>query len=123
MKLVVDMNLSPLWAAALASHGIDASHWCSLGPPGAADEEILGWCRDHGHALLTHDLDFGAILAASGGQGPSVIQLRTDAPDHRAMAGVVASAVRELADDLVRGALVTLEPSRRRVRLLPLSVR
>jgi len=36
----------------------------------------------NGYVLLTHDLDFGAILAASGANAPSVIQsvLKTSPP-------------------------------------------
>ena len=40
--------------------------------------EIMGWAADHGAIVLTHDLDFSAILAASGDRSPSVVQIRAD---------------------------------------------
>ena len=72
------MNLSPKWVAELQSRGVESIHWSGLGSASATDEELLGWCAGHGHVLFTHDLDFGAILAASKGRTPSVVQLRTE---------------------------------------------
>jgi predicted nuclease of predicted toxin-antitoxin system len=45
----------------------------------APDQEIISIARDHGFAIYTHDLDFGAILALIRSGGPSVIQLRDQA--------------------------------------------
>lgn len=76
MKLLVDMNLSPNWAARLARHGFEAVHWSAIGAPTAPDPEILAWARDHGFVIISNDLDFSAILAASSGRAPSVVQVR-----------------------------------------------
>jgi predicted nuclease of predicted toxin-antitoxin system len=35
------------------------------------------WARENGYIVFTHDLDFSALLAATQGEGPSVIQVRT----------------------------------------------
>jgi predicted nuclease of predicted toxin-antitoxin system len=48
MKLLVDMNLSPLWVPFLSGHGVEAVHWSSVGSPSAPDSEILDFadgCR------------------------------------------------------------------------------
>ena len=37
------------------------------------DMKILVKAKEEGRILLTHDLDFGELLAASGGSLPSVI--------------------------------------------------
>ncbi len=66
MKLLVDMNLSPRWTLLLAGNGFDASHWSAVGAPDAPDAEIMAFARSGDHVVLTHDLDFGAILAATG---------------------------------------------------------
>jgi hypothetical protein len=58
------MNLSPVWSDFLERAGHAATHWSAIGDPRAPDEEILLWARAHDHIVLTHDLDFGAILAA-----------------------------------------------------------
>ena len=70
------MNLSPLWVAYLQERGVKAEHWSQIGPYSAPYEEIFSYCRHARSVLLTHDLDFGAILARSAASGPSVIQLR-----------------------------------------------
>lgn len=76
MKILVDMNLSPRWVTELQSRGFEAIHWSHIGEATAPDSEVAGWCADHAHILFTHDLDFGAILAASQDIRPSVVQLR-----------------------------------------------
>lgn len=120
MKLLVDMNLSPRWAAELQSLGFESIHWSQVGAANAPDDEVLAWCVAKDHILLTHDLDFGAILAASRRGKPSVVQLRTENVLPEATLQRAASALRQLESDLARGALITIEPHRHRVRLLPL---
>ena len=73
MKLLIDMNLSPKWVAFLETAGIEAAHWSSVGSANASDASIMEFARDSGFVILTHDLDFGAILAATGGNSPSVM--------------------------------------------------
>jgi predicted nuclease of predicted toxin-antitoxin system len=120
VKLVVDMNLSPDWCAALRGQGWEAVHWSAVGDPRASDRSILEWTRNNGYVLFTHDLDFGALLAASGAGGPSVVQVRTQdvAPDR--LAGLVAAALRDLDAVLERGAIVSIDESSRRARVLPI---
>jgi predicted nuclease of predicted toxin-antitoxin system len=120
VKIVIDMNLSPSWVGRLASEGHDALHWFSIGPPNAPDSIILRWAREHGHVVLTHDLDFGAILAATGEESPSVVQIRTQDVTPEAIGAAISSILKEYESDLVRGALITLDERRRRIRQLPL---
>lgn len=120
MKLLVDMNLSPRWAVALEAADVDACHWSTVGASAAADEEVLSWAATNGFVLLTHDLDFGTILAFSGAATPSVIQIRSEDLRPEILAGRVASAVVRLVEALAEGAIVTIEPARDRVRILPL---
>jgi len=76
VKILVDMNLSPKWVPAIRSAGIEAVHWSKVGDPKAPDHDVIAWAVAHEAVLLTNDLDFGAILAASGHLKPSVLQLR-----------------------------------------------
>jgi predicted nuclease of predicted toxin-antitoxin system len=71
MKILVDMNLSPGWVEFLVDEGFDAVHWSSVGAGSALDGEVMDGAREHGFTLLTADLDFGAILAASQHRRPS----------------------------------------------------
>jgi len=47
MKVLVDMNLSPTWIGFLAHHGVEATHWSSVGDPKAQDAEVMAWARQH----------------------------------------------------------------------------
>jgi predicted nuclease of predicted toxin-antitoxin system len=78
MKLLVDMNLSPRWSLFLAASKVEAVHWSRVGAVTAPDTEIMAYARAHGYIVLTHDLDFSAILAATGGTKPSVMQIRSE---------------------------------------------
>jgi predicted nuclease of predicted toxin-antitoxin system len=120
LKLLLDMNLSPRWVDRLAEAGFEAAHWSTLGAADATDTEIMAFARVHRYVVLTHDLDFGAMLAASQGKKPSVVQIRSEDISPDRIAGQVVAALRQLAGELERGALVTLDPGRTRLRLLPL---
>ena len=73
MKLLVDMSLSPRWVILLAGAGIEAARGSTLGSKNAPDSEIMASARANDYVVLTHDLDFGAILAATHGEKPSVV--------------------------------------------------
>ena len=67
MRVLVDMNLSPRWIDFLAAAGFDSVHWSSVGACDAPDSMIVAYGAAHSCVVLTHDLDVGAILAATGG--------------------------------------------------------
>jgi predicted nuclease of predicted toxin-antitoxin system len=120
MKILVDMNLSPLWAGFLTGNGIEAVHWSFIGSPDAPDSEIMAYAKTNDFAVLTNDLDFGYILAITHGKKPSVIQIRTGALRSDRIGTIVMSALKLLAADIDKGALVTIDPRKTRVNLLPL---
>jgi len=120
MKLLVDMNLSPRWVCLLTGAGIEAEHWSSLGSANAPDPEIMSFAKVNGYVVLTHDLDFGAILAATHGDKPSVVQIRAENVSPEAIGGPVIDALRQMAAEVDAGALLTVDPNRTRLRVLPL---
>lgn len=83
----------------------------------------MAYARDHDLVVVTHDLDFGAILAATQGEKPSVVQVRADDTSPEAIGAQLVAALRLSAAELEAGALVTVEPARARVRLLPFGPR
>ncbi len=119
LQIVVDMNLSPGWVQLLNEAGITAVHWSTVGNPQALDVEIMKWAADNKHAVFTLDLDFGAILALTHENGPSVVQVRADdvlpGPDSEP----IVAAIKRHESELLAGALVVIEPERSRVRILP----
>jgi predicted nuclease of predicted toxin-antitoxin system len=123
MKLLIDMNLSPRWVRVLTDAGIDASHWSSLGLANAPDSEIMRYASAHDYVVLTHDLDFSAILAATHGEKPSVVQIRAEDVSPDVIGANVITALRQMTEELAQGALVTVDPNRNRLRVLPLQTR
>lgn len=120
MKLLIDMNLSPAWVGFLAGAGLEAVHWSQLGRADASDSEIMAYARANDLVVLTHDLDFSAILAATHGDKPSVVQIRADSLDIGYLGANVISAVLQMRAYLDEGALLTIDPKRFRLRVLPL---
>jgi len=122
MKILIDMNLPPSWVDFLDKEGFEAVHWSRIGDFGATDEVILEWARKHEHVVFTHDLDFGALLAATGGEGPSVIQMRTQDTFPESFGEMIIKALNQFENELEKGALLSVDLHRARVRILPLKV-
>lgn len=120
MKLLIDMNLSPRWARYLADAGIEAAHWSMLGAVNAPDVEIMTFARVNNYVVLTHNLDFSAILAATHGLKSSVVQIRSEDVSPDVIGKLVVDALRQMNADLNNGALLTIDANRTRLRILPL---
>ncbi|MBU1222253.1 MAG: DUF5615 family PIN-like protein [Gammaproteobacteria bacterium] len=120
MKVLVDMNLSPRWVGLLSGLGMQAAHWSEVGKVNAPDSEIMTYAAANDYVVLTHDLDFSAILAATHGEKPSVVQIRAEDVNPDTIGTQVAAALRQMESELREGALLTVDPTRTRLRLLPL---
>jgi predicted nuclease of predicted toxin-antitoxin system len=120
VKLLVDMNLSPTWAARFAQAGYDAVHWSAIGAPTTADDKILFWAYEQSFVVVTNDLDFSAILAATGGLAPSVVQVRMQDLLSDVAVDVVVRALEVYREEVEEGALLSIDESGTRVRMLPL---
>lgn len=120
MKLLIDMNLSPLWVEFLARSGFESVHWSEVGSASAPDAVIMDYAAAHGMIIFTHDLDFGALLADRESRQPSVIQIRTQDVLPSGIGQIVVRALHTSRGQLETGALVTVDPARSRIRLLPI---
>ena len=120
IKILVDMNLSPDWVQVLHNAGWLATHWSSVGDPKATDRTIMDWAEANGYIVFTHDLDFGTILALTHKTGPSVLQVRAQdvLPDQ--MGSLVVAAICQHESELESGALVVVDESKNRLRILPI---
>lgn len=123
MKILIDMNLSPRWVGMLVRAGVEAAHWSVLGAGNAPDAEIMAYAGENNWVVLTSDLDFGTILAATGGDKPSVVQIRARDVSPDAIGGQVIAAVRAMRAELTEAALLTVDLDRTRMSLLPLRPR
>lgn len=91
-----------------------------MGAANASDAEIMAFARTNGYVVLTHDLDFSAILAATQRSKPSVVQIRSDDVGPETLGPILIEALRQMAAQLEEGALLTVDLARARLRVLPL---
>ena len=122
MRFLVDNALSPVLATLLSRAGHDALHVRTIELQRAEDIVIFDKAAAEDRIVVSADTDFGALLAARNVQKPSVIQFRgpgSRKPD--ALSRAILSNLSQLADALERGSIVTFEPSRIRVRTLPIN--
>jgi predicted nuclease of predicted toxin-antitoxin system len=80
----------------------------------------MDWALANSYVVFTHDLDFGTMLASTRAKGPSVVQLRDEdvLPDR--LQQIVIAALNQHDADLAAGALVVVDASKCRVRILPI---
>ena len=124
MKFLIDNALSPALAAFLQQAGHDAIHVRSIGLQHADDDVIFDRAAAERRILVSADADFGTLLAVRSAQQPSVIQFRGEGsrkPD--VLARTLLANLPQLVDSLENGCIVTFEPARVRVRLLPIRPR
>lgn len=120
MKILVDMNLSPLWIDTFTENGWEALHWSEVGDSRAKDRELMSWAQQRGYIVFTNDLDFGHLLALTHASGPSVIQVRSKDLLPESIGPVVLRALKENREAIESGALIVVDPEDFRVRILPI---
>jgi predicted nuclease of predicted toxin-antitoxin system len=120
MKILIDMNLSPSWEKYLVEAGFDCIHWSNVGKGSEPDLFLFEYAKKNNYLILTHDLDFGAILAHSGEDGPSVVQIRSNNITPEFYGKKLVSAIKQAEIFLQEGALVVIDEGRSRIRVLPL---
>lgn len=87
------MNRTRRWVERLTAAGIEAMQWSNVGGAKASDAEIMAYARAQEFCVLTHDLDFGTILALTNWDKPSVVQIRIDDASPQANAKSVIAAL------------------------------
>jgi predicted nuclease of predicted toxin-antitoxin system len=120
LKALLDMNLSPDLIDDLRSGGWEASHWSRVGLVSASDHTIMHWARNNDYVVVSHDLDFGDILASSNSNKPSVILVRTQDLLGEDLSGAICAALEQHQEMLAIGALIIITLHKMRVRVLPL---
>ena len=121
MNYVVDANLSPRLAALLRDAGHDAVHVRDIGLRTASDDEIIDYAISADRIIISHDTDFGTLLAYRELSKPSFILIRSSDPvdvDHQAR--LIVANLDAMSDDLETGAIAVFARGRLRIRRLPL---
>ncbi|NOZ67771.1 MAG: hypothetical protein GXP46_00650 [Deferribacteres bacterium] len=119
MKFLADMGVAWRIVEWLRQNNHDVVHLREQNLIRMPDDEIFTKAGREQRIILTFDLDFGEIAAASGKKIPSVItfRLRNTRTPH-----VIARLAKVLEDShtaLEKGAVITVEESRYRIRSLP----
>jgi predicted nuclease of predicted toxin-antitoxin system len=120
MKLLLDQGLPRSATALLCETGIDTMHVAEIGLSAAEDTDILQRAREGERIVVTLDADFHALLALAEATSPSVIRIRIQGLLAQGLTDLLLRVINECEEDLEQGAVVTVEPSRIRVRRLPL---
>jgi predicted nuclease of predicted toxin-antitoxin system len=120
MKLLLDQGLPLSAAALLRDVDIDAIHVGEIGMSEAEDADIIQRGRDEGRIVVTLDADFHALLALDVATTPSIIRIRIERLRAQALTDLLLTVIAECAEDLEQGSAITVEPSRIRIRRLPL---
>lgn len=120
MKVLLDMNIPFIYASLLTNKGIDSLRWSDVGAPNATDLEIMAYARANRYIVLTFDLDFGTILSMTHELKPSVAQIRASVIDAEQAVDLVSVAILRYADELERGAILSIDLKKTRLRLLPI---
>ena len=122
MRFLVDENMSRKWVRELIVRGHEADHWLDIVKRAAPDAAILLRARSLNAVVLTCDLDFGDILAATGSKTPSVLQLRPGRMRPESLMPRVLSAIVQHRRLFEEGVLLTIDLKKSRARALPLTL-
>ena len=120
MKLLADMGISMTTVRALREAGEEVVHLQEQGLHKMPDDQILVKAIREQRVVITCDLDFGDLLAASGGSVPSVVLIRTRNQTPKAVTPRLFQILQTYHSALEAGAVVIVEDGGSRLRRLPI---
>lgn len=120
MKFLADMGISPKAVVHLRQQGHDELHLIDENLHRLPDPDILAKSRREGRILLTHDLDFGELMAASGAHLPSVVIFRLGNMSVTHVNRHLDLILAQYAEELEQGAILSITENRVRIRALPI---
>jgi predicted nuclease of predicted toxin-antitoxin system len=119
MRLLADMGVSLRVVEWLRAAGYDTVHLRDEGLERLPNGHIFEKAHAEGRIVLTFDLDFGEIVAASGGKIVSVILFRLHDTRSDHVIARLESVLNRSSTHLLDGAVVVVEEGRHRIRKLP----
>lgn len=120
MNFLLNMNINRDMTALLQKRGHVCRHVGDLGMSRAKDVEIVAEAKRTGEVIITHDLDYGHLLAFSGESAPSVLILRLRDLSTDEIISRFDSVWSEIESPLMSGSIVSLSDKSLRIRNLPI---
>ncbi len=111
---IADECFSGLILRMLRDAGFDIARSADI-DPSASDVAVLALAYAENRVLLTEDTDFGDLIVRFGLRTHGVVRLDLNSLSREARAQRALHALTQLGES-VRGAIVTVEPSRTRIR-------
>jgi predicted nuclease of predicted toxin-antitoxin system len=120
VRFLLNMNLSRELGRLLETRGHQWRHVRDFGLGRAEDFQILNAAKAGQEVILTHDLDYGQLLAFSGDVRPSVVIFRCRNILPTTLFGLMMKNWDEWGSALEEGALIIVEDAAARIRRLPI---
>jgi predicted nuclease of predicted toxin-antitoxin system len=118
-KYIADIHISPLTVNELQKKGYNISRVTDKLPATSSDMEIVELAYQEKAVIITQDLDFSAIIAQSGLNGPSVISLRVAHIKPDIITSILIRVLPLLEAELCEGAIVSIDEKEYRIKKLP----
>lgn len=119
MRFLLDMGLARSTVTFLRQQGHDVAHLRDLGLQRLEDEGVIDRARSEDRVILTHDLDFGRIIALSRARKPSVVTFRLADMRPAQVNLRLTQVLDRFTAQLGAGALISVSEQGIRVRALP----
>lgn len=121
IRLLLDQGLPRATGKLLSAAAWDVIHVGDVGLSRATDQQILDYAKSDNRICVTLDADFHALLAIADATGPSVIRVRKEGLQARAIADLLMAVWPCIEQSVIDGAMITITEKSIRVRGLPVS--
>jgi predicted nuclease of predicted toxin-antitoxin system len=120
VKILADVNVSRRVVERLRERGFSVVRVSDVVDPRSRDADLISLARTMQAVLVSHDQDMSAILALSSASQPSLINLRVTRVDVDVLSATLETVLTQARDELVAGAVITVEDDSMRIRPLPI---
>lgn len=121
MRFLCDMGVSRTVSQWLRTQGHESSHLGEEGLARLPNGQIFSKAIAENRVVLTFDLDFGEIAAMAGDCVTSVVVFRLQNTRAQHVVDRLAVVLEKAVEALDKGAIVTVEEARIRIRELPIA--
>ena len=120
MRFLADMGISIRSVTWLRNQGHDIIHLSEQGLQCMLDEDIFMKAKNENRVILTMDLDFSQIVAASKATLPSVVVFRLSNERSENINKRLEQLLYKCSDDMRKGSIISVSDNNIRIRHLPI---